>query len=189
MPKALCKENLCFVLFFTICFSNFRQKDYSKAIIGREILLFRLWGFDGIKPYVIIYKTNHGPALQSLGVKGVYEFPEMFNVPKTIRPKMFFMIVTLGYTLWKKSINHSEAIVLNRCLTHLSLKSLDRILKQNTHPSNFVCLPKFVSEEAKAKTKRKMKQTKKSTIKNNCPREGKMNFECHYTIFEFLLLF
>lgn len=82
MPKALCKENLCFVLFFTICFSNFRQKDYSKAIIGREILLFRLWGFDGIKPYVIIYKTNHGPALQSLGVKGVYEFPEMFNVPK-----------------------------------------------------------------------------------------------------------
>lgn len=149
MPKALCKENLQFI-FFRIRFSHLRQKDYSKPIIGREILLLTLWGFDGIKPCAIIYKTNHGPALQSLGIKTVYEFPRDAQYLKKTQPqnpnnkqtnknpppkknptnkltkirhKMFSLTLSLGYTLWKKSISHYKLMGLNRCLIRLPLKS------------------------------------------------------------------
>lgn len=173
MPKALRKENIqFFFFFFRICFTNPRQKYYSKTIIGREILLLALWGCDAMKPCTIIYETDHGPALQSLGVKGVYEFPRNVQYLKKIRPKMFSLTLTLGYILWKKNMNHSELIGLNRYLIHLPLKSLDRILKQKPHLFNFICLPKFVSEEAKAKAKGKIKQQQKKHDKTNCPKQG-----------------
>lgn len=153
--------------FFRICFSNLRQKDYLKPIIGRDILLFALWGFDGIKHYAIIYKTNHGPALHSLGIKKVYEFPRdaQYLKKKNKIPKMFSLTATLGYTFWKKSINHSELIALNRHLIHLPLKSLDRILKQKKKtnmPLTLYVYQNLYLKKQKQKQKEKMKQNQKA---------------------------
>lgn len=76
---------------------------------------------------------------------------------------MFSLTATLGYTLWKKSINHSELIALNRHLIHLPLKSLDRILKQKKPmPLTLYVYQNLYLNKQKQKQKEKMKQNQKA---------------------------